>query len=312
MRSDDVYWLALHSVPNIGPASYRALLGTFGSPRAALEAVSDDLLHVPHISKQMATEIAALGDRLDYFITLLRGLEEKGISLLRESDEGYPQPLVDILRHPPPVLWTIGRWRESDRRSVAIVGTRKPTREALEWAHDLAAELAGRGCTVVSGNAEGIDAAAHRGAIDAGGRTIMVVPLGINRFRPARALRGLGYDRDQVLVISPFYPDQQWMTAAAMARNRIIAALSQAVVVGELGSTSGSVSTARAAAGFDIPVFVFRRPGQPNREKRNAVLYRLGAQGLDSTHAAETVLEKMQPGRRVERAKDVQLTLFEE
>ena len=297
MCSEGVYWLALHSVSKIGPASYRALLEAFGSAEAVLDAAPENLARIPRISRQMGTEISTLTEQLDRFSMLLERLEANGVSLLRECDEGYPRPLGEILRHPPPVLYASGPWRQTDRRAVAIVGTRTASNEAMAWAYELAAKLAGQGCTVVSGNAEGIDGAAHRGALAVGGRTIMVIPVGINHFRPGSAVRGLDYDRDQLVVISSFYPDQPWKTAAAMARNRIIAALSQAVIVGELGSTSGTLSTARAAAGFHIPVFVLHRPGRPDLERRNSILYRRGAVRLDGVEeAAGVVLERMRSG----------------
>ncbi len=172
----------------------------------------------------------------------------------RVLDRDYPHLLRD-LGSPPDPLCVRGELLGGP--AVAIVGTRKATAKALSFAHDLASRMASRGVTVWSGGAVGIDAAAHRGALDAGGVSVAVVPTGFDHCYP-KEHRGL---YDEIVdkggaIISPFQVDQQPTFPAFHHRNAVLAALTMATVVVEAPIKSGARSTAAAARRLRRPLFV--------------------------------------------------------
>jgi DNA processing protein len=173
-------------------------------------------------------------------------------------DSGYPESLLDLF-DPPAGLFVRGEAAEPAKRSVAIVGARNCSPGGAELADQLARALSGCGVTIVSGGARGIDAAAHRGAVEAGGRTIAVMGCGIDVAYPSlnRSLF------DSVLargaIVSEYPPGTPAEPFRFPARNRIVAGLSEAVVVVEGATGSGSMITAEHA--LDLGREVFAVPG---------------------------------------------------
>lgn len=177
-------------------------------------------------------------------------------------DDLYP-PLLREIGGAPESLNYIGELPAHEERCIAIVGTRKATREGLALAHETARELASRGCTIVSGLALGIDGAAHEGALAAGGRTIAVLANGLDEVYPKQheRLAQLIVDSGGCLISeypvgTPSYPSQ------FLERNRIVSGLSIATVVIEAPARSGSLATARNAVEQGREVFIF--PGGAN------------------------------------------------
>jgi DNA processing protein len=169
------------------------------------------------------------------------------IRVLNRGADGYPERL-EAMAGPPARLWVRGEWPLPQRPVVALVGARAASGAAMGRTADLAAELSRRGALVVSGGAIGIDAAAHLGALRVGRPTVAVVAPGLDNPYPARNARIF---QDIVNVggallssVPPGTPVQKWHFPA---RNHVIAALSDAVVVAECGAISGSTITARAA-----------------------------------------------------------------
>jgi DNA processing protein len=148
----------------------------------------------------------------------------------------------------PEPLHVLGDLRDADALAVAIVGSRRATPYGLDVADLLAADLAARGVTIVSGLARGIDAAAHRGALRVGGRTIAVLGSGADVIYPPEHRRLAGEIAARGAVVSQFAPGTPPLPQNFPARNRAIAALSLAVVVVEAAERSGSLITARLAA----------------------------------------------------------------
>jgi DNA processing protein len=173
------------------------------------------------------------------------------------------------LRHERPVppafdyLWSCGSLEGLERPTVAIVGTRAATTYGKSLARRFARELSAAGCCIMSGLALGIDAAAHQGALDAGGPTIGVLGSGHNCFFPARnrALAEQMVERGGA-VLSPYAPTRPALPHQFLERNGVVAALSDAVVVIEAPARSGALNTATWAAGR-IPVFAV--PGDVDR-----------------------------------------------
>jgi DNA processing protein len=169
--------LRLSLIPGVGPRTRQALLEKFGSPKAVLAAAPSQLRGVQGVGPKLTGKIAAADCEVDVEeeIALCR---EHGIEILTEMHDGYPRVLREI-HDPPGVLFVRGALRPDDALAVGIVGTRHASPYGLRQAERLAGSLARAGLTIISGLARGIDAAAHRGALSAGGRTIAVLASGV-------------------------------------------------------------------------------------------------------------------------------------
>ena len=166
------YWMALHAIDGMGPVTFRRLVSGFGSARAVVENLNPALLaHVPNLTTAMQEAIVRISKELLRWERLADKLRLRGVRIVRMGRPGYPPALMD-LQNPPPLLYILGNIAGGDRHSVSMVGTTKPTDKGKSVATQFAARFAANGITVVSGYAHGIDAAAHRGAFEAGGRSI--------------------------------------------------------------------------------------------------------------------------------------------
>ncbi len=177
-----------------------------------------------------------------------KALFAKGARIVLRTDDEYPALLREIPR-PPERLWALGR-PLSAAPAVAVVGARRASRAGLAAARHLAAGLGRSGVTVVSGFARGIDAAAHRGAIEAGGITIAVFGCGLDVCYPPEHAPLLAELVRAGTAISEFDPGERPLPYYFPIRNRIIAGLSRIVLVVEAAEKSGSLITARCAADY--------------------------------------------------------------
>ncbi|MBI5167303.1 MAG: DNA-protecting protein DprA, partial [candidate division NC10 bacterium] len=187
MMEEREAWLSLNLIPQVGPVTFEGLLERFGSASKALQASYEELCKVPGIGPAMAQSIASFPWR-EALAEELGKLQKWGLNYLTLKDEGYPAYLREIPQ-PPPVLYLRGGLASSDRLAVAIVGARRATPYGMTVAENLAGELAARGITIVSGMARGIDAAAHQGALSAGGRTLAVWGSGLDIVYPTEHKR---------------------------------------------------------------------------------------------------------------------------
>ena len=166
---------------------------------------------------------------------------------LTRVDAGYPARLAEV-PDAPATLHVRGALVDADALAVAIVGSRRATPYGLEVAETLAADLAARGVTIVSGLARGIDSAAHRGALRVGGRTLAVLGSGVDVIYPPENRRLADEIAARGALLSQFAPGTPPLPQNFPTRNQVIAALSLAVVVVEAAEKSGSLITARLAA----------------------------------------------------------------
>ena len=222
----------------------------------------------------------------------IRRADEASIAAIPWSAASYPAALTTIV-DPPPVLWTRGRAEALSAPAVAIVGSRAASPYGLAVAEQLAADLAANGLVIVSGLARGVDSAAHRGALAAGGVTVAVLGSGVDVIYPpehaplAKAIDATG------AVISELVPGtspQQWFFPL---RNRIISGLSRAVVVIEASEKSGSLITARCA--LDQGRDVLAVPGNV-LSGRNRGAHALLKDGAKIVECADDILEELGMG----------------
>jgi DNA processing protein len=254
-------------VPQFGPRRFRAYLAAGGDP-AALDNPDARPLGADLSArlKITAREAAALARRLRAVdVEAVReAAGELNAQAVAWGDENYPARL-ERLADPPPALFVRGALPGPEDRTAAIVGSRKATSYGLRLARTLAADLVRAGFCVVSGLARGIDAAAHEAALAAGGRTVGVMGSGLLQPYPPEHTGLMDRVAESGAVVSEFPLDAPPSRASFPRRNRVVAALSEAVLVVEAGRKSGALTTARHAA--DLGVEVLAAPGPVDREQ---------------------------------------------
>lgn len=243
-REGRVWHLVSDEVEERGSAL--AALQGGGEPGSAPDLTLFDDEAEPTASEDLEAIVAEIGD-----------WESAGIRVLTVLDPDYPQNLRAI-HNRPPLLFVCGALTAEDERSIAVVGTRKPSPDGLRQATSMAEGLSNLGFTIVSGLAQGVDTAAHRAALDGGRRTVAVIGTGVRRSYPA-ANAGL-QDRiaEEGAVVSQFWPDAPPRRQSFPMRNVVMSGLALATVVIEASHTSGARMQARIALEHGRPVFLMR------------------------------------------------------
>ena len=256
----------------IGPAGFRRLVGHFGDAPAALAASAQELAFPSlRLDAQQIVAISRLADKLGEIEEQIESLLDQNVQVVCDFEADYPEILQGI-PNPPPVLCIAGRILPIDDPAVAIVGTRSPSEEGYQMAHDLAAALAEQNITVVSGLALGCDTGGHRGALEGGGRTLAVLGSGILVVHPrtnVELARGIA---ERGAVISEQAPTAAPLRPHLMARNRLQSGLSRAVVVIESGESGGAMRTAEIAQCQGRLVYAVRWPQITGRRRGPANL----------------------------------------
>lgn len=225
-------------------------------------------------------------ERLDEAEEEMRDAERIGAKVIDVEDAGYPWALARIA-DPPPALFVLGALAPRDARAVAVVGARAATEYGSRTARRIAGGLAMHGVTIVSGMAKGVDAHAHRGALDAGGRTLAVLGTGIDVPYPPQS-RDL-YERvpHAGAVVSEMPPGSPAWAGCFLPRNRIVSGLSRALVVVEAREKSGTSNTVAHATAQGRMVFAV--PGDVD-QARSAGTNRLLVEGATPARDAADVL----------------------
>jgi DNA processing protein len=280
--------LALHLVPGIGPRLTAALLERFGSAAAVLRARPEQLAEVPHIGPQLA---ARLGDAMAQanVPAELDLMSRHGVRLLALGSPEYPAALATI-PDPPHLLYVRGSIESRDANAVAVVGSRQCTSYGRRVAERLAADLARAGWTILSGLARGIDGVAHRGALQAGGRTIAVLAGGLSRIYPPEHSELADQVTTSGALVTEAAMRMEPMAGLFPARNRIISGLARAVVVVEANEKSGALITARLAGEQGRTVLAVPGPVDSDPSAGSNALIRRGAV---LCRGADDVLEEL-------------------
>jgi DNA processing protein len=288
-------WLRLVLTPGLGPSAARALLREFGLPSSWFEQPppAASLAHV--CGAELARTLRRAPDpdlsaRLQAVEDWLRAAP--GRFLLTLADPDYPPGLL-ALTDPPLLLYAQGRREWLAHPALAIVGSRHATQQGAENAAAFAAHLAGAGWCVVSGMARGIDGAAHRGALDAGGATIAVLGTGIDLVYPRVHRELAGRLAAEGLLLSEYPLGTEAAAENFPRRNRLIAALARGVLVVEAALRSGSLITARLAGELGREVFAI--PGSIHSPLSRGC-HRLIRDGAKLVESAQDVLEELPDG----------------
>lgn len=281
------YWIGFTMVPGVGPARLGLLLQAFGSLEAAWNAPAVGLKAAGLDSRTLASlEKRRASLNLD---AELDKLDRAGVRALCWDDESYPALLREI-DDPPPVIYVRGDLLPQDRTAVAVVGTRKASVYGREATNRLVTDLAHNGVTVVSGLARGIDTAAHKAALEAGGRTIAILACGLDMVYPAENATLAREVARHGALISEHPLGVKPEASHFPRRNRIMSGLSLGVLVVEASLDSGSHITVRCALEqnrevFAVPGSIFA-PGSQGT-------HRWIREGAKLVTRAEDILEEL-------------------
>lgn len=255
-REEELHWLALKLIPGLGTRTSGKLLDRFRTPQAVFRATRTEL-EGAGASGTVAQSIAS-GCTFEDAVAQQEKMAEAGAELVTIGDPRYPQVLRDIF-DPPIVLFTRGRTDLLQSLALGMVGTRRPTPYGVAVAERLSADLAHAGLTIASGLARGIDAAAHKGCLAAGGDTVAVLGCGVDVVYPSENRKLYAEIAAKGLIISEFPMGSTAFPQNFPIRNRIISGISVGVLVVEGAQYSGSAITAKLA--MDQGREVFAIPG---------------------------------------------------
>ena len=285
-------WVELNMTPGIGPRAAAKLLERFGSAEGVYKATRAELEHLRLPPETVDTIIARdLRFRAEAEIQAVKKLDGDIILL---DDGVYPSSLREIY-DPPIVLYVKGAWSDCLLQpSIGVVGSRRCSTYGQNSAIMLARDLAERGVTVVSGFARGIDAAAHRGALDAGGRTVAILGTGIDEVYPRdhKQLATEILDRGGALI-SQFPLGTPPVSENFPYRNRIISGLSLGVVIVEAAENSGSLITARLAMEQNREVFAV--PGNITSRNSFGTNYLIKGAGAKLVQQWQDIVAELPP-----------------
>ena len=290
----DYFWFRLFKTRGIGPKSLTSIA-------KMLETQQLDPEMLPRNQNDLSAQFPGLAKILNGKIheedreKVLEEYEQfknLGIEIIYPGHSDFPPNLLEI----SPVLFVKGQRKYLTTDSVAIVGSRNVSDKGIRYSRKLAGDLVRKGINVVSGYAKGIDSEAHLGALEAEGTTTIVLPYGIKELRYKKAFKQFDWQRD-VLTVSQFDPSEKWLARNAMIRNKLVCALSEAVVViesgperDEQGKMSGTFNAAKTTLDMDLPLFVLDPNCLDNPPRGNAELIALGGNCLASVNGAEQIV----------------------
>ena len=279
-------WLVLQTLPGMTPERLNRLTEAFEHPAEAFEASPDVFAR---LCGRKAREVLEKDSPDDLAATIRQEASKLGAGIITRDSARYPESLREIYA-PPGAFFTEGEILAEDRLAVAIVGTRRPTDYGRRVARQLAADLARRGITIVSGMAYGVDAEAHKATLDAGGRTIAVLGCGLTQNYPADHKELRGEIAAQGAVVSEFHLRTHPRKENFPRRNRLISGLSLATVVVEAAQRSGALLTARLALEQGREVMAV--PG-PVHTQKSAGCHRLLKEGAHLVENADDIINAL-------------------
>ncbi len=283
--------LSLSAINSLGPVRIRSILARAADPGELLLWSVADFSRIDGISAKTASEIVE-NLSVDYGEKILAWVEDKGYNMTTICDIDYPEKLKKLY-DAPPFLFCNGNLTDSDIRAISIVGSRMASDYGKRAAHRLASELAGHGISIVSGMALGIDSAAHRGALAGRGRTIAVLGSGIDVIYPFENTSLYDEIAEHGAVVSEFLPGTTPHPGNFPRRNRVIAALAEAVIVVEAGNRSGALLTADLASAQDKKLFAVPGPITSRMSEGTNELIKSGVPVLTSVEDIFSLLPEL-------------------
>jgi DNA protecting protein DprA len=277
----------LQHAPGVGAATLRSILRRMqqeGLDASAFLNLEDRELQGRFKVKTEACDFLRRHD--DSLDAKWLQLEKMGVHVLVDGQPGYPARLNRTLAgSAPPVLYAMGNLDLLESPSVGFGGSRKASEKGIKITEDSSMLLARQGINVVSGYAQGVDLAAHRAALEAGGSTTLVLAEGMLHFRIKEDLRRF-FDEEalsHVLILSEFPPSLAWKAHSAMARNQTICGLSDAMVIIESGPDGGTFEAGKTAMDLRVPLFCVAYASPPPSAAGNTFFLQHGASPIKQT-----------------------------
>jgi DNA processing protein len=248
---------ALKEYGEVGPKLFQQLLLIYGHPGNVFDHTAEDLSAMVGINLERAAKIVESRDSLEQANQQIDDLLSLNIHLIGYFDDRYPQAFR-AMADPPLTIYHRGDDTLLDKGGVAIVGTTAADQNGIRAAVDFAKGFAGRGQTVISGLALGIDAAAHLGCMQNGGKTIAVLGCGHLNIYPEENAPLAALIGESGALISEFEAHADAIPGRLVSRNRLIAALADAILIIQIGETrKGELHAAKAAAEQGKPVYIY-------------------------------------------------------
>lgn len=303
---DCYYWIALKSVSQVGNVTFRRLLERFGSPENVLRASASEIASVRGVGPTVVEAIRSGEWRkaADRECAAIERGKTKVVPLLSEE---YPVLLKEIA-DAPPYLYVKGDLRALER-GVAVVGSRRASGYGLLATERISHDLAVNGIPVVSGMARGIDTAAHRGALKAGGYTVGVLGCGIDVVYPPENRKLFMEMTENGALVSEFPMEAPPLAENFPRRNRIISGMCKGVLVVEAAENSGSLITAQLALEQGRDVFAI--PGNINLRSSRGT-NGLIKQGAKLVEGVEDILEEVLPPVSPKKGSPAPMNLSDE
>lgn len=308
-NKDRIYWLAWLQIKGIGPVLLKRIQEHCGSLEQAWENPLNNLLQVEGIGSKLAKSIQEKRSQIDPEKFFLEH-SQKNPLFWTLNDIEYPSLLLEI-PSPPSLLYYSGKFNLEENQGkkslIGIVGTRQPTDHGRKWTYRISQALAKHGFVVVSGLATGIDAVAHQGCLDAGGRTIAVLGNGLDVVYPSSNRKLYEEIKQKGLILSEYPAGIQPNAKNFPARNRIVAGMCRAVLVMEAPEKSGALITASLSNEFGRDVYTL--PNSPdNIQSRGCLrLIHNGAEVIITEHELLSML-----GAIPDLDQPQQLSIFEQ
>ena len=260
------YWIKLLSLPNVGPKTFYSLnhiLQKEGKKISDLFQINkQELLVLAKMSnirhcEDIVQNIFNMSANTEDNNTISQELIDKNVEVILYTMNTYPKKLMGKLNdNAPPLLYMYGNKNLLKVNSVAIIGKRNASEEAIKIAKTVAEKMASEGYNIVSGYAKGIDTAAHLGALASEGTTTIVLPFGIFEFKWKEEFKEIQNLKQDTLIISQFSPHSIWQVSSAMQRNATVIGLSDAVFAIEFEKDGGTWDAIVKALKIGVPVFL--------------------------------------------------------
>lgn len=302
MKNNDYYWYKLIKTRGLGSKRLISIAKAIDKfqikPEDLVSADIQSLIAKYPDLKESVMKIFDL-DENGEILQEYSKLKENEVEIIYPGHNDYPNGLIEHAEKFDfsPVLFIKGMKGLLLNRGYAIAGSRNISKKGADLVKEIAADFASEGENVISGYAKGVDSEAHIGALQADGTTTMVLSYGIYEFRIKKDFRKFDFKRD-VLIISQFEPNTKWASYNAMLRNRLVCALSNAVIIIESGperdssgKMSGTFNAGKVALKMNKPVFVVDPDFFDIPPKGNQDLIKLGCIKYDPTEGVKRIIK---------------------
>jgi DNA processing protein len=314
MKKKEILWFRLFNAGGFGPKGIHYIYNVLQKKHRTIEdlfaldetAFSDMFPEIGHGKFSKATFGNILQTETDNRLhAAFEALEKANVNVIGLDDELYPQHVLNILNGSSPVvLFCRGNLRLLHNKSISIVGARQVDDSVEVRAKEIAKNLSNAGYNIVSGYAKGVDTSAHVGALEADGTTTMILSFGVNHISIKKEMKDLAWEKNG-LFVTQFAPFEKFSGQNAMARNKLVCAMSKAVIVMQSGperdtegKMSGTFDAGKSALELGIPVFVLSPKilpysiGNQDLIKRGGIEFENSGQIISYLENAENGVEK--------------------